>query len=54
VDGEAIFRPHHGRTFVADGRCPEMPAEPRQKPALLARLGARVYRAAALGGLGFA
>jgi phenylpropionate dioxygenase-like ring-hydroxylating dioxygenase large terminal subunit len=53
VDGETILCAYHGWTFAADGRCRAMPAEPQQKPALLARCGARVYRAAALGGLGF-
>lgn len=54
VDGETLLCPYHGWTFAADGRCVAMPAEPRQKPALLERCGARVYLAEELGGLIFA
>jgi 5,5'-dehydrodivanillate O-demethylase len=54
VDDETILCPYHGWTFEADGRCVAMPAEPRQKPALLERCRASAYLAEELGGLIFA
>jgi 5,5'-dehydrodivanillate O-demethylase len=54
VDGEDLVCPYHGWTFAADGRCVAMPAESRQRPALLERCRALAYRAEELGGLVFA
>ena len=54
VDDEGIVCPYHGWKFDAAGRCLRMPAEPRQKPELLARVATRAYAVRELGGLIFA
>lgn len=54
VDAQGIACPYHGWKYDAEGRCLEMPAEPRQKAALLKRAATRAFPVQELGGLIFA
>ncbi|ABI57699.1 Rieske 2Fe-2S domain-containing protein [Alkalilimnicola ehrlichii MLHE-1] len=54
VDEEGIACPYHGWKFDHHGHCLAMPAEPRQKPALLRRAATRGFPVQELGGLVFA
>lgn len=54
VAGETLLCPYHGWTYDTGGNCLAMPAEAKQRPALLRCCAARAYRAEELGGLVFA
>jgi 5,5'-dehydrodivanillate O-demethylase len=53
LDDQGIRCPYHGWKFAPSGRCLEIPSD-RERPELLAKSGARAYRAEELGGLVFA